>query len=360
MRTVVCEICETQYPASAARCPVCGTSREYSAEAVSYPDDGILLDIPAEAPPAYPRRKQKEIFDFDEVNMDDDEDEDEDVDFEEEEDDFEDEPKSNTLIVIVLVILIALLLLAVGFMFFRFFLPNMRGSEETTAPVVTTAPVETEIVTEPTEFTVPCTDLSIPGGKAELSQEGQFFLLNVQVFPQNTTDELVFQSEDEGIAVVDADGRITAVGEGQTSILITCGRMQLKYSVVVDYSLGEEPVQEETVPAVTLGEEETQADEENTGETDGTDSTEPEQTEAADGSVLKLKKTDITLFVRYTSYQLELDCDIPADQIKWVSMDSGKAIVNNGLVTATGPGTTKIVASYGDQSVECIVRCNFS
>ena len=57
----------------------------------------------------------------------------------------------------------------------------------------------------------PCQDLSLPGGAAELTQPGYYFLLNVVVIPENTTDELVFTSGDESIATVDANGRITAV-----------------------------------------------------------------------------------------------------------------------------------------------------
>ena len=63
---------------------------------------------------------------------------------------------------------------------------------------------------------------------------------------------------------------------------------------------------------------------------------------------------------RYDSLDLtlELDCDIPAEDFTWFTMDSSIAIVHNGVVTSMGRGTTKIYAEYKDQQVFCIVRCS--
>lgn len=353
MSMIICGICGTQYPDSADACPICGTPRDYDmngAEEVGY--DAAMEEHTT--PP-----KKKKIFDYDEVTGE--------AQFaaqqeyeEEGYDEYdEEEPESNTVLVVILVIVIALLLLAVGFMFFRFFLPNMIGPEES-APAITTVPIETTApVTEPeetTEPTIPCTDLSIPGGKVELNQKGQFWLMNVQVFPQNTTDTLTFYSEDETVATVDESGRVTAVNEGKTAIHVVCGNVKLKCSVTVDFSQDTEPATEESVPALSMEGEESSAAE-------ATESTEAEaetKPEVSADAVLKLKKFDITMPIRYGSYQMELDCDIPAEDIEWMTMDSTIAIVIDGLITATGPGTTTIKAMYKGQVAECIVRCNFS
>lgn len=358
MSKIICGICGTQYSDSQESCPICGTSRDY--RAVNTEDELFEMSMEEESPA--PERK-KRIFNYDEVNPQEEPEEEEEFEEEYYEESEEEEPEHNTAVVVILVIVIALLLMAVGFLFFRFLLPNMVEQDEP-APIVTTAPLETEApVTEPeetTEPTIPCTDLSIPGGKVELGQKGQYWLMNVQVFPQNTTDTVTFSSEDESVATVDEDGRVTAVAEGKTVIHIVCGNVKLKCSVTVDFSKDNQPTEEESVPTLSVeGTEEATEPEKETEEeaTEGT--TEETKAEAPSDAVLKLKKTDITMSVRYSSYQMELDCDIPMEDIDWMTMDSSKAIVIDGLITATGPGTTTIKAMYKGQVAECIVRCNF-
>ena len=78
---------------------------------------------------------------------------------------------------------------------------------------------------------------------------------------------------------------------------------------------------------------------------------------ASDSNVtLKLKKTDIQLGVYY-QFTLELDCALKADQVQWSSEHSHIATVDeSGVVTAVKEGTTAIIAKYGDQQVQCIIR----
>ena len=70
MKKVICDICGTAYPSSAASCPICGSSREYALE---NQDAEALLDAEiaaaVEEVPAVPRKKNKEIFDYAEVNQ---------------------------------------------------------------------------------------------------------------------------------------------------------------------------------------------------------------------------------------------------------------------------------------------------
>ena len=86
----------------------------------------------------------------------------------------------------------------------------------------------------------------------------------------------------------------------------------------------------------------------------------PETTVAAVKSnvTLKLKKTDIRLGVYY-QFTLELDCDLAQNEVTWTSEHPHIATVDeNGVVTAVKAGTTAIIAKYGDQEVQCIIRCN--
>lgn len=358
MRKVICDVCGTAYPENAANCPICGSAREYALGTV---EDDFLPDETSPAA-AGPRKKNREIFDFDEVNQvkasrraqQEDDFDDEEV--------YEEEGGTNVGLVIVLVILIALLLLAAGFFFVRYLLPNMMEKPED-VPVVTTSVQQTEpVVTTSNE--IPCTNLMMDGGKMSLGKDGKK-LLNVRVYPENTTDSVIYTSGDEAVVTVSEDGTVLAVGEGQTVITVQCGAQKIKCNVTVDYTGVDVTVPEGTIPGLQVEE----GEETNPTEVDGTDPTESETqaTEATEettkatvpeGEVLKLKKTDITISFLRTSVTLELDCDIPAEDITWFTMDSGIAIVHDGVVTSMGRGTTKIYAEYKDQQVACIVRCN--
>lgn len=365
MDKIICEICGTVYPESSEKCPICGCSQDFG---LGNMEDEFLTGTAgtADSEESAPKKKNKEIFDFDEVNQEKKSRTPQEEDDFDDEEAYEEEPRTNTVLVVILVILIVLLLLTAGFFFIRYFLPNMGGDAKQTEPSVTTVPAET-VAGETTEPTIPCTNLVIPGGKVELG-EGGLWLMNVQVYPEDTTDVLTYVSADENVVTVNESGTVTAVGEGQTTVTAICGSKRISCNITVDYSIGAETVPEETIPVMTMegdsGAEATEASEA-AGETQATEETQPEQTtEAAEGTtsgevVLKLKKTDISIFARYTSVTLELDCDVKPEDIYWFTMDSTVAIVNNGVVTATGSGITRIYGEYEGQRVECIIRCSF-
>lgn len=331
MSKIICDICGTSYPETAQCCPICGCSRDLSAE---FAGEGLVAEE-ATVETVRNSSKKREIFDYDEVNpmhndmpspneaeVDDDEN--------------EEEGGSNTLLVVFLVILITILLVGAGFIFFKFLLPNMRAEKivPTTEAIVTEAPT-TEATTEPT---IPCTNLTLEAGNATLNEIGQHFLLNVSVKPEDTTDVLTFMSEDESIATVTDDGKITAVAEGETVIYISCGKVQVTCPVVVKYVPETEPPTEETVEA-----------------------TEPEETTAPakdyDPNIkLKLKQYDFSLGL-YLSHQLMLDCDLEQDDVEWSVEHTWICKVDEfGNVTALQHGVTDVIVKYGDQEVRCKVR----
>ena len=362
MSKVICDICGTAYPESSENCPVCGCSRDFGLDAL---EEEMLLDAAGfgmTESGSQHGRKHKEIFDFDEVNQDDAYETEEDA-YEYDEDDGG-QSQSNTVLIVVLLILIVLLLLTAGFFFLRYIMPNMvKETEPTIVATVATEPVETEPEAS-TEHSVPCTDIVIPGGKIELGKDGKW-LMNVQVYPADTTDVLTYASHDESVVTVTEDGTVTAVGEGKTVIEVTCGNRQIKCNVVVDYSQTVETevsgalpgLQAEATDATDAAVDAT-APSETAGETEATEATEV-PAETTGKTELKLKVTDITMFARYSSADLQLDCDIPVESIKWFTMDSTVAIVQNGTVTATGSGMTRVYGEYNGQQVECIVRCMF-
>ena len=362
MDKVICEICGTVFPDDAEKCPLCGCSRDFLLEDMG----DVLLDdetfaVTEEA--SSPTRKKGKVFDYDEVNREKparsvqiEEDYDDDEDDEEE----DEGPRTNIFLVVILVVLIVLLLLAAGFFFLRYIMPNMKDEPARTEPVATIQVIQTEPV-ETEDPGIPCTNLMIDGGKMELGKGGKK-LLNVHVYPEDTTDAVTYVSGDEAIVTVSEDGTVTAVGEGSTIITVTCGNQQIKCNVTVNYDAAEATVSNETIPAPTV---------ENTDETQAADGTEAaedtqatEATEAVEetvpaGTELKLKKTDITIGSNYTSVRLEMDCEIKPEDVTWFTMDSTVAIVHDGVVTSTGSGLTRIYGEYEGQQVMCIVRCVF-
>ena len=358
MNKIICDICGTSYPDTADCCPICGCSRD-AADGIL---GGDLLEQTAEETVQDSPRKRKEIFDYDEVNS---EPEEESVtyaqtDYDEEEDEAEEEePRQNTLVVIVLTVLIALLLMAAGFIFVRYFLPNISGKADS-VPQITQ---ETELAsTETTVLSIPCQELYIISGKTvELNEEGQMFLLHVKASPENTTDKILFTSGDESVATVTEDGKITAVSEGETVITISCGVSVMECPVTVKYVEETTAAATEAIETVATGEtvpeEANDATEAQSDAAASTEATAAAQTNLKNVT-LKLKKTDIRLGVYY-EYKLLLDCDLEQNEVQWSSEHPYSASVDeNGVVKAIKAGTTAITATYGDQKVQCIVRCS--
>ena len=360
MDKMICEICGTEFPENAKKCPLCGCSRDFLLE-----DMGDIFpmeeDLDFAEPALSSSRKKNKVFDFDEVNQ-------ErpvrkvqaEEPFEEDDDDEEEEPRTNVFLVVILVILIVLLLLAAGFFYLRYFLPNMKDEPVQTEPVVTTQPIETEPA-ETEDLGIPCTNLMMDGGKMELGEGGKK-LLNVHVYPEDTTDAVTYVSDNETVVTVSEDGTVTAVGEGAAVITITCGNQQIKCNVTVDYDATEVTVSDETIPAPTVeNADETQPahETEAAAATEETEATQAAEETVPEGTELKLKKNDITIGSNYTSVRLEMDCDVNPEDMTWFTMDSTIAIVHDGVVTSTGSGLTLIYGEYKGQQVECIVRCVF-
>lgn len=352
MSKIICEICGTAYPDSESRCPICGWSQggiDFGDELAAIDEQALQDEMTIRSSPEPMKRKQKgrEIFDFDAVN--DSDPYEQDVNLYNDEEDLpgkDEERRSNPVLVVLLTIVIVALLGTIGFIVFRYILPAQNKQQETTP----TESVQTSETTETTIPAVPCTGISLTSGMPTLSQEGQFWLLHVIVMPEDTTDTLTYASMDESIATVNEEGRVTAVSEGETTIVVICGSQKIECPVTVNYT-----VEETTEPVST---EETQ-DTDAIAEVEET--TAPAETTAALASdvVLKLKKTDITFGRAGVYVDLQLDCSLNADQVEWSSANPNVASVKDGAVTAVGPGITTITVKYGDQTATCIVRCIF-
>lgn len=196
------------------------------------------------------------------------------------------------------------------------------ASVQTTIPPETGLPAETEpaelLPTEPVPETLPPdfvpalnrTDISFFGA-------GESFVLTVPHTPASI--EILWSAEDEKIASVDKNGRVTAVGPGSARVYAEIAGTKLSCWVRCQF---------DAPPA----------------ETDPT-----------------LNKTDISFFGVGESFRLSVS-NIPENaQVLWSSEDYGVAYVDeNGRVRAVGPGTIRVKAQVGETVLSCWVRCQFA
>lgn len=377
MSKIVCDICGTSYDDTTGACPVCGWAPGSSLNSDPgdmdsiLPDDLQLDDLDGEDTLSAPSSRGKAVFDYDAVNTRRRQPPKPAPKKEEEEDDEEDdeEPGSNKFLVIILVILIlALLAVSVYIGYTKILKPNQKGDDnnkpqdsisatESTGSVVDTAgvvdaanPTADTGSSEPTEpgqadpitSAIPCTGLSLDGSVDELTFAGQYRRISVRVTPENTTDQVTYTSGDPNVVTVDDKGHVTAVGEGQTVIVISCGSKRIDTPIVVKYaeSATEASTNPSDAPAV------------------GTDTA---VATPAPGNILALKRngktaSDVTIGKIGVYITLELDNNIPVESAKWSTSDSSVATVYNGNVTAVGKGNCVIRAEYNGQTAECVIR----
>ena len=253
MSKIICEVCGTAYPDTAAQCPICGCAKPAGDQV--QPDSMAAEE--AAAGYAYVKggrfsnsnvRKRNNMAKAEAL-------------YEEDDNEEEEEPKSSNrgLTIAIIVLLLAIIAVAV-YIYIRFFIPAGSGKDnkpKPTTPAVTTTvvtttpeptdppvttpeptdpPVTTPEATTPPVDTTPdlsCTNITLGTSKVEFSSVGSTWKLNVTAEPANTTDTLVFTSADTKVATVDNTGKIVAVGEGTTTITASCGSMSAKCTVTV-------------------------------------------------------------------------------------------------------------------------------
>ena len=355
MSKIICDVCGTRYPDSAEQCPICGCVHNPGAEQAQEVETVMEEEFVAPAAKAERgghfskanvRKRNRNLPIYEEaeeepvaVSARDDAEEDP---FEELE---ESKGKGGIILNVLLVIVILALLAVSSYIFLKFFMPNFMDKQEPTAPAVveTLAPTEeateepTEEVTEaPTEDpNVACEQLSIEVTDITLNEPGAMFLLNVQAMPENTTDPIMYISSNEDVATVNEEGRVTAVGEGTVVISIFCGEQQTECNVICNFAAETEAPTEEATEAPT--------------EAPG---------EKLKDVTLGVKSSDLTFRSGGQQATIKLTCKLDNDEVTWTSADESIATVDkDGVITRVGAGTTTVTGTYGEQTVEIIVRC---
>lgn len=288
MSKIICDICGTSYADTATQCPICGCVRPAQPQPIpenETQDSGYTYVKGGRFSKS--NVKKRTNADLKPTNN-------------------EDGGKKGSAVLLVLIILVGIILLGVILWMCGVFDGFIQGDNG--APATTPVPTE---ATPPQE--VPCEALTIVNKQYTLAQIGDIALIDCRKIPAESTDVITFASENDEVATVDANGKVTAVNNGTTNIVITCGNVTQLCQIVVG---------------------------------DGTSSVE-----------LVLKETVITMTKAGETFVL-YEGPIPVDQITWKSDNEFIASVSNGVVTANASGPAKISATYMDQTVTCDVLCD--
>lgn len=376
MNKIVCDICGTAYPETAEQCPICGSAKQVDSKVIAetstesaeqsaktatkgghFSNSNVKKrnkgkKVPATVKkPAKPAKAAPKTVEHKPQE-------------EQSNQPEEKNEKSNRGLMAVVWVLLIAVILVLAYIVVQFVLP-MYGIElpellkqptETTAAIVDTTAQE-DIVPEDTS--VACTGLTIVGGDIVLDGAGRAWLLEVTVEPGNTTDVVTYASADENVATVSDQGRVTAMGPGKTVITVTCG--DLVREISVECSFGEvttvpeeTTIPEETTVPATSEEPTEESTEESTEEpTESTEATEPP---AEDFGLFE--QDDVTLTYKGETFEFESG-DVYLSEIVWSTNNPAIATVENGEVTAVGPGITTIYGEYNGQKDSCIIRCEF-
>lgn len=309
MSKIICDVCGTAYPETSTQCPICGCVRPANAQSISsvageesqvrkyeqvkggrFSKENVrkrtmsnqagTYSKPAKSAssaPARPKKKKKKT-------------------------------DSNTGLVITILVLLLAIIAVVAYIFIKFFLPAPAPEDVPTDPIVTEAPSE---ATEETVGDVYCMDIVLDAYDIHLENAGDSTYLVATPDPVDATEEIVFESADSSIAMVESDGRVTAVSKGETFITVTCGIVSTQCKVTVG------PKEE-----------------------------------------FLLNRQEITFEKAGDTWNV-YSGNISMDKISWMSDDETVATVDNGVVTAVGDGVTMIYGNYEGQVQSCVIRCSF-
>lgn len=402
MSKVICDVCGTSYPETSAQCPICGCVRPADAQGIE--EEGT--EVRAAGTYQYvkggrfsnknvrKRNASKQAAARRNANSDE-----------------KTSPKKrskkntgNTGLIITIIALLLAIIAVVGYIIVKFFLP-IEQPQKPEPEVVTTGLVE-----EPTPATdpkIPCEEIVLGASEFVLNAVDQQVALNATFTPADSTDVVLYASDNEAVATVDQTGTVTAVDFGEATITVSCGEIVVQCIIIVEEpfvldmdnvvfsEIGKtQSIYSGTIP---LNEITWTTDDESIavvadgvitsvgvgsttvyGEYRGTplscsvvcDATTPtESTEATTSNVApgpyKLKNlvggssADVTLKVgeQFSLALMDADGNKISD-VTWTVKDGSSCTVTNGLVKAVSSGRSVVVASYNGETFECIVRVN--
>ena len=373
MRKVICDICDTQYDESLPQCPLCGAQHRADALTVNaaapsanppksntkggrFSSKNVRLRQEAAAAAADTAAQagvpdlEQTLAEFSlnaqparEVSAPEPEEVFPDIDWDMEQREEKEKGKKKRLI--LLLALLAVILIAAAAIAVRYVVPMFEGGTEPSTQTTQQPQESTQPSTENTQ--VSCVGIQLENLLLNLSV-GKTQKIQLTVFPENTTDRLVFTSSNESVVKVSADGSVTAVAPGDAVITVRCGSISKDCYVTV---AGEPSSEPSTEPSTEPSSEPATEPSTQPTQTDPTAPTETQPPVAA----FTLDTYDVTMRNPDESFRFYPSVD--ASLITWSSDNTEVAVVDeNGRVTAVGVGITIIRAQYKEQERECIIR----
>ena len=313
MSKVICDVCGTTYPETAAQCPICGSAKNSTAQtAVGGGDQSYAYVKGGRFSKSNVRKHNKKGQELERRPA------------------GERSPrndKGNTVMIAIVILLVIAIIAVLGYMGVRVFLSGAVNNPQTNKPPISGE----QNPTNPQD--VLCTGISLTRPAIEFTQDNQSYLISYTLLPAGVTEQVTFESSDPAVATVSETGLVTSVGGGKATITITCGQIQAEFAVTCSFGNVTEP----------------------------TDPTEPPVTVPA-GYELKLKYQEFTMSKTYpnpVSIYVS-NASVKATDITWSVDDPTIATVSDkGVVTAVGRGWTTIHATFGDQTASCKVIVAF-
>ena len=305
MSKVICDVCGTSYPETAAQCPICGCVRPVDAPSIveedtehhatgtyQYVKGGRFSnanvrkrnaskqavarkkEAPEAKAPAKKKRKKN---------------------------------SGNTGLIITIIVLLLAILAVVGYIIVKFFLPAEKPQNP--EPDI----INTGLVDEPTPVTDPvifCEEIVLGATEFVLNAVDEQVSLNAVFTPADTTDTPLYSSNNEAVATVDQNGTVTAVDFGEAAITVSCGNIAVQCTIIVE-------------------------------------------------SPFVLDMDNVT-FSEIGTPQTIYSGTIPLGEITWTSDDESVAVVTDGVITSVGAGSTKVHGEYKGMTLSCSVVCDLS
>lgn len=334
MSKIICDVCGTAYPDTAAQCPICGCAKgntEQKVAADTHVEDTSYVHTKGGrfSKRNVRRRTQKSTQEPRTTAVRKSE---------------EGEEQTNKGLVILVIVLLLAIIAVVIYIGVRFFAPFDNGDKNPVDTVGTTGVSQSQ---QATEQKIPCTALEISNKTIEFRLSGDAWLLEAVATPADTTDAITYTSANDKVAIVSETGCVTAVGGGETVITVTCGEIKQECKIVCSFaSVGDSTQDETEVPTenATSGPVDPNFDFKFNASDKFKDPTTGyyDMTITTPGTTWRAYRKDLT---------------VNPEDITWTSDDPTIASVDKGIVTALKPGTTNVHAQYGGKTFTCIVRC---
>ena len=345
MNKVICDVCGTDYPETAAQCPICGCARTDGNQTSA----GNTETGEEERTHTYVKggrfsksnvRKRLKAAQVAQTRVPEPEYDDDDEDEDDEDEEVEEGRSNFGLIAIVILLLLAIIAVSSYIAIVHFGLFDQ--ADPTKPSISNTQPTGTKPSTSDT-LKIPCTSLTMSDSEITLASVDSVWPLNYSVEPLDTTDEIIFVSADESVAVVDASGRVTAVGSGETTITATCGSFVVECRVICDFET------ENTTP---------------TDPDDITDPTDPVDPSEPDDETYSIRFNgqtsrwgNDTTIKAGSSFNLTLvNSKNEAMDVLWTVDDETICSVNGKVVKGLSKGNATLTTTYNGQVYSCVVR----